>query len=174
MSRASGTAGMKAEPSCNRHAMSPTLPTAKLAAVPAKIPKAVYICQLITRAPRIGAIKLALICCLEAVLYHTRRVLGREDGDGAGLCPHTDTEKKTTSQKLFPCPRKCSSNYRLVLSVCCGGNGELTTYPNAKVGGEEDCSATTDPIVQWIGEPAADESRAWMCQFKIVYIQRRP
>lgn len=48
----SGTAGRKADPSCRRQAMSPTSLTARLAQVPRKMPKAVQICQLMTRPPR--------------------------------------------------------------------------------------------------------------------------
>lgn len=53
MPSASGKAGIKAEPSCRRHAILPVSMTAALAQKPRKMPKAVQSCQLIVRAPRI-------------------------------------------------------------------------------------------------------------------------
>lgn len=67
-----GTAGIKAEPNCSLHEMSPVFPTARLEQVPRKIPsrgvsydfgalpvrgapKAVQICQDMTKPPRIIA-----------------------------------------------------------------------------------------------------------------------
>jgi hypothetical protein len=50
-----GTAGMNAEPSCKRHDSAPVSLTARLARKPRTCPKAVHICQDITRAPRIEA-----------------------------------------------------------------------------------------------------------------------
>ena len=55
MSITSGTAGMKAEPSWRRHAIFPTLYTARLAQNPRKMPKAVHNCQGMTKPPRILA-----------------------------------------------------------------------------------------------------------------------
>lgn len=53
--RTRGTAGINAEPSCRRQAIFGTLATTRFAQNPRKIPNAVHICQLITRAPRIAA-----------------------------------------------------------------------------------------------------------------------
>lgn len=53
MPKRRGTAGMKADPSCNRQAISPVLTTARLAHVPRKIPNAVQTCQDMTNPPRI-------------------------------------------------------------------------------------------------------------------------
>lgn len=65
---ARGTAGMKADPSCSLHAIAPVLYTARFAARPMHIPSAVYICQLITSAPRIlaGALSAAKTGTVEA------------------------------------------------------------------------------------------------------------
>lgn len=46
---------MKADPICSLQAISPTEYTARLAQNPRKMPKAVHICQDMTRAPRILA-----------------------------------------------------------------------------------------------------------------------
>ena len=50
-----GTAGMKAEPSCKRHAILPTSLTMRFAVVPRKMPKAVQTCQDMTKPPRMFA-----------------------------------------------------------------------------------------------------------------------
>jgi hypothetical protein len=50
-----GTAGMKAEPNCKRHAILPTSLTIRFAVVPRKMPKAVQTCHDMTRPPRMLA-----------------------------------------------------------------------------------------------------------------------
>jgi hypothetical protein len=47
---ARGIAGTKAEPSCSHQPISPAFQTARLNAVPRKMPKAVQNCHVITRA----------------------------------------------------------------------------------------------------------------------------
>lgn len=53
--KSKGTAGIKAEPNYNRHAMVPVFLTMRLAAKPRKMPNAVQSCQHMTRPPRMDA-----------------------------------------------------------------------------------------------------------------------
>ena len=55
VSKAVNQFGRKGFRHLHLQAMSPTLPTTKFAVTPRRIPKAVHICQVMTKAPRIAA-----------------------------------------------------------------------------------------------------------------------
>ena len=79
----------------------------------------------------------------EGTADSSRGVLGSVDRNSGSLDTHTNTHEKTASKLLLPGLAE----------------GRTDDRPETEVGREEDDTTTTEPVVNGIREPAAEESR---------------
>lgn len=156
-----GIAGIKALPSCKRHAMSPTLPTTRLAAVPRQIPKAVHSSvkeKPVSLEPSKRADDRRTPGHDESTPDGRRGILGSKDRNAAGLGTHANPHEQTADQELRPGL----------------GTGGSNNRPQAEVAREKDDTSSSEIEVQRVRQPAADETAQGSASHTITSHGRSP
>jgi len=110
----SGSAGIRALPSCKRHEILPVSLTAKFAQVPKKIPNAVHICHVMTKAPRIeagefSALKIGMVAPLQPMPRPSSKRVMKSWGQVCETAePMGARVQKIAETKMVPRRPKCA------------------------------------------------------------------